>query len=90
MGVTWYCILRETYVTVVGWGCKRDGGNKKHVLNFGIVTSWKDIRWRMKMKELARCIKTDVFYRVTLGANAGHDLLILEVSRSHTATCHRR
>jgi len=79
MGVTWYCILREIYVTVVGWRCTRDGGNKKYVLNFGIVTSWKNIRWFMKLKDLARCIKTDIFYTVMLRPNAGHGLLILEV-----------
>jgi hypothetical protein len=52
-------ILREIYETVVGWGCTRDGRNKKYVLDFGIVTSWTDIRWLMKLKDLARCIKTD-------------------------------
>jgi hypothetical protein len=45
--------------TVVSCGCTCDGGNKKYGLNCGIVTCWKDIRWLMKLKDLARCIKTD-------------------------------
>jgi hypothetical protein len=44
---------------VVGWGCIRDGGNKKYVLNFEIVTSWEGIRWLMKLKDLARLLKAD-------------------------------
>jgi Holliday junction resolvasome RuvABC endonuclease subunit len=57
-GVTWYCILRNIYYeTVVGWGCTRDGGNKKYELSFGIVTSWKDVRWLVKLKDLVRRIK---------------------------------
>ena len=40
---------------------------------------------------LRACIDTDLFlFAVALRPNAGHDLLILEVSRSHTTTHHSR
>jgi len=42
---------------------------------------------KCKMFELSKYI---LFFSVALRPNAGHDLLILEVSRSHTTTQHIR
>jgi len=36
------------------------------------------------------CIVVEFFFSVALRPNAGHGLLILEVSRSHTTTHHSR
>jgi hypothetical protein len=35
-------------------------------------------------------ISKDFFFSMALRPNQGHGLLILEVSRSHTTTCHSR
>jgi len=36
------------------------------------------------------CVQTDFCFAVALRPNAGRDLLILEISRSHTTTQHSR
>jgi len=61
-------------------------GGTRQATDDNIIRRMRFACWIIKATDIG----SDFFFPVALRPNAGHDLLILEVSRSHTTTHHSR
>jgi hypothetical protein len=59
-------------------------------MDIGVVLSIQIVLLTEKVLLLQNLVNLSIFFSVALRPNAGHGLLILEISRSHTTTHHSR